>query len=82
MDLLDIAKSWYSFTTQPKELIKRAEECIQICDPCENKIQVSPIGQTLLGLINKESSVFRCTICSCPLAGKVFSESGCPAGKW
>ena len=82
MDLIDIAKSWYSFLTKPKELVKIASERIGICDTCPNKIQVSPVGQVVLGVVNAESSIFRCTLCGCPLAGKVFSESGCPAGKW
>lgn len=82
MKLIDIAKSWYSFMKEDGTDLVLANERLAICDACPDKEQLSTVGKRLMNTINSESSTYKCGKCHCPLASKVFSSSGCPAGKW
>lgn len=48
MNLVDIAKSWYSFIkAEPKDL-EVAQERIAICDDCPDKVQMTELGQLVM----------------------------------
>lgn len=67
MDLIDIVKSWAAAANPSDEQLQTARERLSICHSCEHMVK-DPFE--------------RCGKCGCPLKGKVFSNNGCPVGKW
>lgn len=81
--LLHIARGWFEFAqARPyiQELMKRR---LEICDSCENKVQMSAVGKMIVGLINDKASTFRCGKCGCPLSALCANPaSKCKLKKW
>jgi uncharacterized paraquat-inducible protein A len=65
--MIDIVKSWAAAMNPTEEQLTKATERLAICETCEHK---------------KDDPFKHCGVCGCPLKGKVFSERGCPEGKW
>ena len=83
MNLVEIAKGWYHFINATLSHQQMMQFRLSICDGCESKKQLSPMGQAVLLSINQAASTFYCGECKCPLAGKTASPSSkCPLGKW
>lgn len=67
IDLIDIVKSWSASFNPTDDQLAEAEHRLLVCRSCEWI----------------KTDVFeRCGYCGCPLKAKVFSENGCPEGKW
>lgn len=70
MDVVDIARSWFNVVKHTPEQLAQATERLVICDGCDQK-QIRPLVEILV-----------CGACGCPLKSKVYSQRGCPLGKW
>jgi hypothetical protein len=83
MQLISIAKGWYNFINGTEEVKSLMQLRLNICDTCPDKVQLTTAGQKLIQAVNKEGSIYKCRLCTCPLAAKTNSpDEGCPAGKW
>jgi hypothetical protein len=69
---LEISKSWIASINPSEEQQKRADQRIAACNDCSFRTY-SDIG-----------NFYYCSVCGCPLAGKVYSpiEKSCPKDKW
>jgi hypothetical protein len=83
MNLLNIAESWYDFLTadfNTKELMRKR---LAVCDSCTHKVQLNTAGKFIVTAINEEASIYRCGLCTCPLAAKTANpKNSCRIEKW
>lgn len=77
MNLIDVARSWYTYLHTTKEAQALAEKRLAVCDGCSYKQQLSLTSQMILNTMNHKSSIYKCELCDCPLASKAFSEKPC-----
>lgn len=81
--LTSIARGWFNYASQSSKHKKLADERLNICDACPHKQQITGLGQVLVNTVSKHGSTFKCSLCGCALAAKVFDPiSKCPAKKW
>ena len=77
--LVTIAEGWYNFTTGNRHVKELMSKRLAICDVCPHKQQLSTAGKLIVTKINKEASLFKCAICTCPLAAKTAAMGeSCP----
>lgn len=83
MNLGDIAEGWYNYIVAKPSVRSLMLKRLETCDVCPSKVQMSQAGITIVQLINKAGSVYKCNECQCPLAAKTSSTNEkCPLGKW
>jgi len=81
--LTQIASGWFNFVQSSPEHQQMITYRLSLCDKCDDKKQLSPIGKRLIQAINEQASIFYCGICHCPLASKSSSPAAsCPMNKW
>ena len=83
MDLKLIAESWYAFIHADPYTKNLMQDRLAICDRCPHKAQMNAVGKFIVSTINAEASLFKCNLCSCPLAAKTANPSSeCTIKKW
>ncbi len=83
MDLGLIAESWYDFIHADPYTKNLMQDRLSICDKCPHKVQMNALGKFIVSTINSEASLFKCKLCTCPLAAKTANpRSECPIKKW
>jgi len=81
--LVQIARSWFAFAKGEPYTQALMQKRLAICDTCDKKEELDELGQVLVKVLHKEGSLFRCGVCTCPLAGLTAgSANKCPLGKW
>lgn len=81
--LTQIATAWYNYANADAYIKMVMQKRLAICDECDEKVQLNPLGRIFVQLINEEGSTFQCGRCGCPLAGKTAGLSEeCPLKKW
>lgn len=81
--LIQIARSWFAFAQGQPYTKGLMQKRLTICDTCNEKEQLSEAGQWLISIIKNEGSVYRCSLCKCPLAGLTAgTANSCPLQKW
>ena len=83
MKLTEIAVGWYNFIKASPAHQQMINYRLSVCDSCEYKYQLSPIGKKLVEAVNNKASTFYCGQCGCPLSSKTANpDSVCPLAKW
>lgn len=83
MNLVDIASGWMNFINADPKHKEMIAFRLAVCDKCNSKGQLSPLGKVMLKAINEEASIYYCKKCNCPLASKTANmQSICPLHKW
>jgi len=83
MNLIQIAKSWYTFNKGSDYTKALMEKRLKICDTCPHKVQMNSLGRVILNKINEEGSIFKCDLCSCPLSALTAHPANkCKDNRW
>ena len=83
MNLVNIAEGWAFFIQADIHTQQLMLYRLNICNGCDQRIELDYLGKTVITAIDSTASVFKCKKCSCPLATKTASPgSACPLGKW
>jgi hypothetical protein len=83
LSLPQIASGWYNFIKGDPQTKLMMQTRLAVCDSCDQKIQLSLLNQVIIHHINEEASLYKCKLCTCPLATKTASpKSVCPLKKW
>lgn len=83
MDLINIASSWAAFLKGTPETQNLMNYRLSKCETCPHKVQLSSAGAKILTTLNQSSSVFKCGLCGCPLAGLTAGpKNKCKDNRW
>jgi len=83
MSLPQIAEGWRFFIEKDIHTQQLMLFRLNICNSCEFKVELNPIGKAVITTIDSTASIYKCAKCSCPLATKTASpSSACPMKKW
>jgi flavoprotein len=83
MNLIEIATGWYDYAKGTQATRQLMDKRLKECETCENKVQMNSLGQILVQLVNEKGSIYKCSLCGCPLSALTAGPaSKCKAGKW
>lgn len=83
MNLVQIAKSWYSFAQGSDYTKLLMEKRLKVCDPCPHKKQMNKLGIVISNKINEDGSIYKCGLCDCPLSALTAHPANkCKDNRW